>query len=502
MSVLAAVDIGSNALRLAIGSVDLRRRLTAVESYREPIRLGADVFTSGEISPALTLRTIAALQRFKALLNRHHARRVRVVATSAVREARNRDSFIREIQEQTGLQITIISGQEEARLIHLAVQHKVNLKRGLSLLVDIGGGSIELSLVWRGDVVVSDSVKMGTVRLLNLLEERARGQALFTRLVRDYAHGIRQQVEKEVRGRHVELCVGTGGNIEALGELRVSLLGKRNSDHLTVPDLRSITRKIQRLSCDERISRLGLRPDRADVIVPAGIVLRQILEHAGVTEMRIPRVGLKDGLLIDMVADAAPGRPAAHQRQVLTYAREVGRRFSFDESHGEQVSKFAGQLFDATKRLHRLTHEHRLLLEVAALLHDIGHFVSSANHHKHSAYLLRATPFLGLSDEARSLIALIARYHRKSPPSLEHAEFADISPSDRRVVQQLAALLRIADGLDREHARRVRSIEVEVRRGRVKLRMRGRGDMLLERWAVNRRRPLFEKIFKVQLVLR
>jgi exopolyphosphatase / guanosine-5'-triphosphate,3'-diphosphate pyrophosphatase len=258
---------------------------------------------------------------------------------------------------------------------------------------------------------------------------------------------------------------------------------------------------LQGMSFVERLQELRLRPDRADVIVPASIVLQTIVRQAGVDQVLVPNVGLKDGLLLDIVQDLYDKKHRLHRDQVLASALQVGRKYAFDEPHATAVARFAAQLFDETQRLHHLDDESRLLLEVAALLHDIGHFVSATEHHKHTFYLLTATPLIGLSKLQRAVVANVARYHRKSAPSLQHEPFKVLPAKDRVVVSKLAALLRIADALDNEHAGKVSGISVEYDRPRLVLKLHGQDDLLLEKWALVKRTPLLEEVFGVKVAI-
>jgi exopolyphosphatase/guanosine-5'-triphosphate,3'-diphosphate pyrophosphatase len=501
MTSLAAIDVGSNAIRLAIGSLDQNNTLLVTEDYREAVRLGEDVFKTGNISEEVARRAEAAFVRFRNVIKEHKVKRVKAVGTSALREAHNRDQFLKRIASTSGIKISVISGEEEARLIHAAVAQKYNLRKRFALLVDIGGGSVEISLVRDGDIIVSDSVKMGTVRLLNMLDERKRGHKIFYRLVRAYADGLRRQLKKELRHREIDMCIGTGGNIEAFGDLRNTILRKNDRTVIHEKELDQIVSRLESLTFEERISDLQLRPDRADVIIPASIMIQELMKQAGVKELHIPRVGLKDGLLLDMLPDSVERDPARHQRQVMAFAREVGRKFSFDEEHGLAVSRFAVTLFDQTKEIHKLEPENRLILEVAGLLHDIGQCVNINGHHKHSYYLLKSTPFVGLTEREKSLVAVTARYHRKAPPKMDHPEFASLAVEDRDKVTKLAALLRLADSLDSEHSSRVLAFRVIRRKNTLTFSLRGHGDLLLERWALMNKAALFEEIFRCKVAV-
>jgi exopolyphosphatase/guanosine-5'-triphosphate,3'-diphosphate pyrophosphatase len=501
MPTIAAIDVGTNAMRLVIGSINPNHRIELLENIREPVRLGKDVFAKGTISEETTERAIEAFQKFKRLIDKYGVDHLKAVATSATREALNSDIFIDRMARATGIDIVAIGGEEEARLIHLAVADRVSLGNKRAILIDIGGGSIEVTLVADASIQATVSFNMGTVRLLQKLEQERVGEPRFNQLVREYADATRKWLESRIAQQKLDLCIATGGNAEALGDLRKQLLGKDSPFVITRAELDALVDTLQGMRFAERIQELRLRPDRADVIVPAAIVLQTIVRQAGIDQVLVPNVGLKDGLLLDIIRDLYDQTARLHRDQVLTSALQVGRKYTFDESHAMAVARFAVQLFDKTQRLHHLDDESRLLLEVAAMLHDIGHFVNATEHHKHTFYLLNATPLIGLTKPQRAVVANVARYHRKSAPSLQHEPFKVLPAKDRVIVAKLAALLRLADALDNEHAGKVTDIAVEYNRPRLVLTLHGQGDLLLEKWALAKRTPLFEEVFGVKAAI-
>jgi exopolyphosphatase/guanosine-5'-triphosphate,3'-diphosphate pyrophosphatase len=342
---------------------------------------------------------------------------------------------------------------------------------------------------------------MGSVRLLQVLEEKKHGEKQFNQLVREYVDATQRRMKKELGKEKIDLCVGTGGNIESLGDLRRDLFGKERNDVVGVEELDILVKKLQSMTYEERVQQLRLRPDRADVIVPASIVLQKIVKQAGVSEVQIPAVGLKDGLLIDMMQELYGEKKTSSREQILTSALQIGRKYAFDEQHGLAVARYAVQLFDEMRALHNLSIDYRVLLEVAALLHDIGHFINMNDHHKHSLYLLMATPIIGLSKEQMALVANIARYHRKSLPKPQHEPYNMLSSKDRVIVAKLAAILRLADAMDNEHAGKVETFSVEYKKPKFILTLKGEGDLLLEKWAVMKKSAMLEEVFNVKFML-
>jgi exopolyphosphatase/guanosine-5'-triphosphate,3'-diphosphate pyrophosphatase len=501
MPILAAIDVGSNAMRLAVASVDADRRIALLEIIREPVRLGQDVFTSGLIEERTIDNTTEAFRRFRETMNRHGVRLTKAVATSAMREAMNREILLDRIAQVSGIEIDVIGPEEEARLIHLAVSEKLVLKNRIALLVDIGGGSTEITLASDGSILSTESYQMGSVRLLRTLGNQVRGEGHVHQLIQEYVDATQKRIRREIGDRRIDVCAGTGGNLESLGDLRREVLGKDKDTVLLAPELDQLVHTLLGMTFQQRMQELRLRPDRADVIVPAALIIQKILQIAGVPEVAIPRVGLKDGLLLDMTEELYGDRKRLRRDQVIPLTMQIGRKYQFDEPHAVSVARFATQLFDETRFLHNLGTDERLFLEAAALLHDIGGYIAATDHHKHTQYLLHATPIIGLSEKQMAIVANVARYHRKSMPKPQHEFYRALSARDRVMVSKLAALLRLADALDTEHASKVTSIEVEYRKPRFSLRLHGEGDLLLEKWALVRKGQMFEEVYSVKLAI-
>ncbi len=300
---ISAIDVGSNAMRMVIGEVEEAGQVRTVENIRLPVRLGQDVFSEGYLKEKTVRQTEEAFLRFKYMAESFHVQHLRAVATSAAREAGNSDLLLDRVSRASGIEIDIISGEEEARLIHLAVTHKLALKDRRTLLIDIGGGSIEVTLSTGQSIISTDSYNMGTVRLLEILNGDHKAGHTFGDLVREYVQAARERIERDLGEEKVQICVGTGGNVEELGRLRQRLFKAESNRCITLEELGKLITRFDEMTYKERIHKLKLRPDRADVILPASIVLHWIAREAGVKKIAIPNVGLKDGILLDIAED-------------------------------------------------------------------------------------------------------------------------------------------------------------------------------------------------------
>ncbi len=503
------VDVGSNAMRMQVIEVRGAGEPHAVlETRREPVRLGQDVFLTGSIPESSIAKAVDAMRSFHAACERWHARGVRAVATSAVREAANGEAIVRRIEEEAGIHVEVISGTEEAYLLARGVEARVDLSSGRSMLVDVGGGSVEVTLVEGGRIVVSESYRLGAVRLLEALTHDVRdGEGPdFLGLLDQYVGSLDRRITERLGSEGIDRFVATGGNVETLADLAAREAPLAGPDGVEVIPRKTLSEWIQRLarlSYAERVEDLGLARDRADVVLPAAVVYYRLAELAKVDSLIVPRVGLRDGLVREVVDGHLDTTRAADRREtVMAGATALARKYHVDLDHAEKVRALAVSLFDQTLELHGLGAEERVLLEAAAMLHDIGSFVSASAHHKHAHYLIRSSDLVGLSDTEREIVALVARYHRRSHPKRTHTDFQARPRDERERVLKIAAILRLADALDREHQAKVASVTVTIGRKHLDLMLEpvraADGDLALEHWAVGRKGSLFLEVFGLE----
>jgi exopolyphosphatase/guanosine-5'-triphosphate,3'-diphosphate pyrophosphatase len=342
---------------------------------------------------------------------------------------------------------------------------------------------------------------MGTVRLLKKLSDEKNAALPFHKLVREYAEAARHRIDREIGSQKIDICVGTGGNIEEMGGLRQKLFKRENDRAITLEELDKLVETLSRMKVEERMRKFKLKPDRADVILPASIVLQMIAHEAKIKEVTIPNVGLKDGVLWDMAYRLQENTRVSPREQVWTSALRLGEKYHFDAEHAKVVAQHAASLFDQSHDLHNLNEESKLLLEVAALLHDVGHFISTVDHNRHGYYILKASPLVGLSEAQQNIVANIIQYHSKSIPSFQDDGFRNLPPKDRIVVTELSALMRLADGLDVSHTGRVRNVQLDQQKNIWRLKLQGNGDLMLERWALEKRQRLFQDVFGVKFII-
>lgn len=498
---ISAIDVGSNAMRMVIGEVDESRNVHVVENIRLPVRLGQDVFSKGYLEEKTIQQTEEAFLHFRHVADGFNVARMRAVATSAAREAANNDLLVDRILRATGIEIEIISGEDEARLIHAGVAHVLDLKNKRTLLIDIGGGSIEVTISSGQNIISTDSYNLGTVRLLETLNAQHQSKQLFGKLVREFVEAARYRIEQDIGEEKIQVCVGTGGNVEEIGHLRQKLFKAESDRFVTLNELAKLIERLNNLSVEERMNKLKLRPDRADVILPASVVLHLIANEAGVKQIMIPNVGLKDGILQEIAEELSKSSAPQKREQVWESALHLGRKYQFDEEHACLTAKLAARLFEQSKPLHNLNGNNLLLLEIGALLHDIGHFINTIDHDKHGYYLLNANRLIGLSLREQNMVANLVRYHRKTAPSTEDEDFKALPQKDRLIIFKLSALLRLADSLDINHSGRVTDVILRKAKTGWRMKISGGKDLMLVNWALEKRKTHFRDVFGVNLEL-
>ncbi len=506
MARIDAIDIGSNAIRFYVVETGGGSPYRVIENLREPIRLGGDVFLTGRIREENLRRAEAAFRRFRLLLKSHGVQTVRAVATCATREASNADLLLSRLERASGIRIEVINGDEEARLIAQAVGKKIPLARKSALIVDLGGGSVEITFVENGRITSTDSHNFGAVRLLDMLSSAEDDVRSGGQLLNEYMELISLKLSRRGNGRRASLFIATGGNIESIAA--IPDVGAEphpeyeDTVRIKAGNLRRLMEELSGMSLKSRMERFGLREDRADVILPACFVYHRIAELNGSEEILVPRVSLKDGVVQEILEQQ---KGAEHfldlREQVGVSCRGLIARYKLDLKHSEKVADLAMQLYDGTESLHGYGKQERIYLEAAALLHDIGYFISMQKHHKHSHYIIANTEIVGLSPTERLVVAGVARYHRKAIPGAHHPEIETLPKREREIVWALSSILRIADALDKEHVGAIRSIDCRLENGSLVLRAASRKSCRLEALGIKNNASMFREHFGVDVRL-
>ena len=503
-----AIDVGTNSIHLIVVELDAAFDTSrVVYKAREMVRLGSDdALERGRLSRKAMDRGVEAIARFNDAARVRGAERIRAVATSAVRETENGGEFRDLVEARTGLRLEILDGYEEARLIHLGVANGYPLYDRVACLIDIGGGSTEFIVADGERPYLVDSVKLGSLRLYDAYLRDKPDPLRAARKLDAHVTGVLGPLIERIRHYRLDLAIGTSGTIMGLAWLDAAQRGLTvkgvHGYTLSRTRLETLQRQMLAMGETERRRMPGMNPRRADIIVAGNAVLIGALALLGRDELVVCERALRDGVVVDLAqSDRALAQRLGDERAKRIEAVEaVARRYEHLGGHQRHVARLALVLFERLAPLHGLAPADRDLLWAAAVLHGIGRFVGESGHHKHAAYLIRNTRLEGWRDDERELIAQIARYYRKAMPKPSHLEYAALAPGDRRRVDVLASLLRIADGLDILHLGTVTDVSAVPEDGLVVIGAQADGDASGEVDAAMEKADLFERTFGVRLV--
>jgi exopolyphosphatase/guanosine-5'-triphosphate,3'-diphosphate pyrophosphatase len=532
MPTFAAIDIGSNSCRLAIAEVQ-QHHLKMLHEDREVTRLGESVFDTGLISPEAMANTIRALKRFQKSVQAQVVDRVRVVATSAMRDARNSEAFRAWVKSATGWTVEVISGLEEGRLIHLGVVTHVPGARGRCLLIDLGGGSCEVTLSDRGRIQQMVSLPLGAVRLQQeFLRTDPPGKEDVARL-RKYIDRELRKAERKFGHLRVPLVIATSGTAAALAEASVALEvgGKKgikgikgvkgikgikaaakkasavkSSGVLTAktPGVRRLADRLLKMTNAQRAVVPGIGPRRSEIICGGAQVYAALLERMELKGFRYSRLGLRDGVLAQMLGDVDV-RASVHRTMEAERWQgvlEVCRRYGFDPRKAEPERLHVVQLFDQMQNVHQLPSEYRLWLQAAAMMQEVGKFMNHQGHHRHTQYIIANSEIFGFSPEQRTIVAAIARYLGKSRPEAVDRPMRTVPLEEHVHVERAVVLLRLAQALNQDRATAAVKVRTKVYPKRVLLQLvPARGGAELEQWSLKKEAPYFREVFRRELLV-
>jgi exopolyphosphatase/guanosine-5'-triphosphate,3'-diphosphate pyrophosphatase len=496
---LAAIDIGTNSIHMIVVKVRPDLSFEVIDREKDMVRLGAGGLDGRSITPTAMAAALQTLAKFKRLAESHKVDEIVAAATSATREADNGGDFIAEVDRLTGIRIKVISGTEEARLIHLAAGYGVDIGGSTGVVVDIGGGSVEVTIGTARQMTLGRSFKVGVIRLT---ERFVKSDPLSGRDERRLMKHLNREMGdylEQVAQRGYDRVIGTSGTILSLGALAAE-------EHVPVEELRNLRvpakalhrlrKKLTSLTLEERLAVPGLDPRRADLSVAGSVLLDTIIRRLNADEFTLCDLALREGLILDYIH-----RNSARIRKVERYpdvrrrsVMELGERCGYWPEHAQQVARLALAIFDQTRSVHGLGDRERDWLEFGALLHDVGVHISYERHNRHSYYLIKNGDLRGFDPQEIEMIALIARYHRQGTPKKSHGGYGDLKGSKRRAVKALSAMVRLAEGLDRSHSQALAGIDLYPRADDYLARLRTAGDAELEVWAAHRHVAPLERV--------
>lgn len=517
--ILAAIDMGTNSLHMVIVKIDpALPAFTIIAREKETVRLGDRDLETGNLKPEVIQKAIQALRRFQEVAKTLNAEQIVAVATSAVREAPNGGDFLRQIAEELKLNVSLISGQEEARRIYLGVLSGMDFNNQPHIIIDIGGGSTELILGDGQDPRSLSSTKIGAVRLTGEFITTDPISNTEFQYLQAYIRGMLERPIEELQA-HLDIgekprLVGTSGTIETVATIIAREKLKMVPNPLTgyqlnLKDLSDLVNRLRKLSNVERATIPGMSDRRSEIILAGALILQEAMMLLGVDSLTLCERSLREGIVVDwmlthgLISDSLRYQSSIRERSTL----KIAQKYQVNLEYSEQVAAFALNLFDQLQGiLHNWGPEERELLWSAAILHNCGHHISHSAHHKHSYYLIRNSELLGYTETELEIIANLARYHRKNSPKKKHDNFRNLPTKQHRLmISQLSAILRIAVALDRRQIGAVNDIKCEYRPDAKEVILylqpaHLEDECVLERWSLDYKKDVFEQEFAVKLI--
>jgi exopolyphosphatase / guanosine-5'-triphosphate,3'-diphosphate pyrophosphatase len=503
---MAAIDIGSSAIRMDIAEVHPDGAIRVLDSLKKGVQLGREAFTEAHLSQETIRVACDALRDFKKVLDSYGVVRYRAVATSAVRESSNSETFLDRLLMNTGLDVEVIDGPEETRLTLSAVMDSLrgepDLGKAKSIMVEVGGGSTDVALISGGELQQSGTFPLGSIRVRAGMTTDSAKPEQQLRLLKRQISGFMPNIKRDIEIKDAASYIALGGDVRFVARILSGSDQPKSLFIVTRDKFVEFVDALSRLTIDGLVQKYAISYLDAETLAPALLIYLQLLKETQASSIIISDANIRAGILQDLAPADQGNRLKKLASRILSAARSLGRKYQFDESHAERVRELAVILFDELKTEQRMTDTHRLYLEAAAVLHDIGSFISARSHHKHSYYLISSSELFGLRRHEMDLIANIARYHRRALPQRSHLPFVGLDRDERMIVSKLAAILRVANALDKDQLQKIVDLKVSREGDQIALLVANVSDLTMGRLALASRSDFFTEVFGKRIVLR
>jgi exopolyphosphatase / guanosine-5'-triphosphate,3'-diphosphate pyrophosphatase len=503
---IAVIDIGTTSIRMIIANVDANGMARPLEFLQQAVSLGKDTFTRGSIEKGTIEECVRCLKNFRRVLLEYGITRddrVRAVATTAVREAQNRDAFIDRVYIATGLRVEPLDDMDVTRLTYLSARSFLSrdpsLFRGQIVVCEMGGGSTEMLLLSKGNIVATHSFRLGAIRLREMLEKFHAPMARQRTLMESEIQRTIAQIRHSIPPAAIKNMIALGGDVRFAANRLIADYNPLIPARIPLAALEKFTGEIMSLSVNDCARKYKIPFPDAETLSPA-LLFYSILGRAfSLKSIIASDISMRHGILIEMTKAEPSGDDFG--RQIIRSAWEVAKKYAVEESHARHVASLSAALFGSLREEHQLGPWYGLLLTVAGILHDAGMFISARSHHKHSMYLIQNSELFGLSRRDILLVALIARYHRRATPKTVHDDYADLDREGRLAVAKLSAILRVADALDRSHSQRISAIECRKEKDRFVIAVPNVDDLTLEQLALQNKSDMFEDVYGMSVAI-
>ncbi|WP_010251332.1 Ppx/GppA phosphatase family protein [Acetivibrio cellulolyticus] len=505
--VMAAIDVGSNALRMMIAQVKPDGEVIPMEDLYQPTNMGKDTFAFGRIQVQSIHDTCDILKGFYRLMQDYKIKDYRAVTTSGIREAENREYVLEQIRIRSGLEVEIINNAQERFLMYKAIRNHMVNERMFSekgtMIVDIGSGGVEISVYNLGTLKFTEYIKIGSLRLSEVLADLQKKTLDFPSIMEEFIDSRIDFLEEILPQFKINNFIGLGGELKTISGLCLSEGGNKVPNFVGKEELKKLYSKVHRHTTAQIKEEFGLKKNQAQILLPSIILFNSFLNMTEADGIYTPMVSLRHGLLADMVDERydVAGRKEA-LNNIISSVWHVGKKYAVDEVHSAFIEKLTLSMFDQMLRVHMLGDKERLYLRVASILHDVGKYLNHNGHDIHSYNIVRFLDIMGFSDEELNLVANIVRYHSDDIPDLSHENYRVLSPSQQIVVSKLAVILRMAEALDISHKQKIKDIKISKVGNELYFDIAAREDILLEEWSFNSNATFFEEVMGNKPVIR
>lgn len=503
---VAVIDIGTSGIRMIVAEIGAKSDIRYLENLQKPVRFGKDVFTSGRISNSAMREAVEILNNYKSVAQTYGVNRIQAIATSAVREAMNRDHFMDQVYVRTGIDIEILEGPEENRLELIAVEHalgnQVDLATRNAMIVEVGSGTTEMIILNQGQVEITRTITLGSLRLPERATPGKTEPAVIQRLLKRHVHEIAVYAAREYSFEQVDTYISLGADMR----FAASQMGLQSGQPFVILDKKeflNFVSKIGKTTPDKIAEQYSIPYGQAETLYPALLIYANFLAETKAESVIVPVTSIRDGLLLELAQMLSGYRRTDVSKQVLNSARHLGEKYKYDKPHASAVAAFAVKMFDALKKDHGMGSKERLLLEVSGILHDIGSYIAPTGHHKHSSYLVDAADIFGLRKAEKNIVSNVVRYHRRATPQPTHVTYMSLPKEDRSTVSKLAAILRVADALDHGHQQKIRNFALRSDGESYSVWVpEETGDISIERNSLREKGDLFADVFGAPIDLK
>ncbi len=505
--VLAAIDVGSNALRMMIAQIKANGEVIPMEDLYQPTNIGKDTFAFGRIQVQSIHDTCNTLKGFYKLMQDYKIKDYRAVTTSGIREAENREYVLEQIRIRSGLEVEIINNAQERFLMYKAIRNHMINDRMFSekgtLIVDIGSGGVEISVYNLGSLKFTEYIKVGSLRLSEILADLEKKTLDFPSIMEEFIDSRIDFLEEILPKLRINNFIGLGGELKTISGLCSSIEGKEVPSFIAKDELKKLYSKVHRHTTTQIKEEFGLKKNQAQILLPSIILFNSFLNMTEAGGIYTPMVSLRHGLLADMIDERydVAGRKEAIDN-IISSVWYIGKKYAIDEVHSVFIENLTLSIFDQMTKIHMLGDRERLYLRVASILHDVGKYLNHNSHDIHSYNIVRFLDIMGFSDEELNVVANVVRYHSDDIPDLSHENYRALKPSEQIIVSKLAVILRVSEALDISHKQKIIDLKISKSGNELYFDISTKEDTLLEEWSFNSNATFFEEVMGNKPVIR